>query len=283
MRIDRNAAGDAVFIWREERERTSSAEEVPQYLRARRRSAAAASWGPTETLYVDTYNGPGGLSAAFRDILASIDPIANSYAAWTGTGWYRVRAVAASQVAPFSTLTESDYLGVGDWAGLLSLAPTARGEALLAWSQWTAGLGGQVLVQNVPVGDCAPPLEFNESESGRITLSVQQLRINQRIYSAAIRRANAIDDWLGARLATRDLCGGGLTASVMGQGIAVGPPTAPRPTRAAAPRTLKVPPAAVKTDVVFTNTVEQQRINQRIASKAVRLANAIRGRASTGG
>ena len=68
------------------------------------------------------------------------------------------------------------------------------------------------------------------------TLTVQQLRINQRISQAAIRRLNAVEARLNSGLQARDLCGYSVGPPQLGPGItsaAAGPrwPRPPRPTR----------------------------------------------------
>lgn len=279
--VSLDASGNALLIWSEEGIRTVD-NDLPQFLHARRRAAGAGTWGAVETISVDNFDGPGGLSTAFRRVLASFDGFAGNHVAWFGPPWTRVSTSSAPAAAAFVSDPPPAVLADAQEAGFPALSVVPRGEAVYSWSQVTAASRGQILVQGLPVGRCAAPIEFNESTSGAITLTVQQLRINQRIYSAAIRRATAVDDWLRARLATRDFCGGGLTTSVMGQGIAVGPASGARPARKASPRPLSVAPAAVKEDVVFTPTVQQLRINQRVASKAVRMANAIRSRLDRG-
>jgi hypothetical protein len=135
----------------------------------------------------------------------------------------------------------------------------------------------------VPTGSCATPPESPPSATpDAITLSLTQLIINQRIYSAALRRAGALEGWLRARIATRDLCGGGIGATALGAGVEIVPAPGPRTVPTATPRALSIRPAADKDDVVFTLSVEQLRINQRIASAALRRANALVARLDAG-
>ncbi len=61
----------------------------------------------------------------------------------------------------------------------------------------------------------APP----DKDDVTFTLSVQQLRINQRISQAAIRRLNAVEARLNGGLATRDLCGYSVGPGELGPGI----------------------------------------------------------------
>jgi hypothetical protein len=283
--VARDAPGNALLVWSEEGIR-SLEDDKPQYLRASRRPAGSTTWGPVETVHIDTYEGPGGLRSAFQDVLASADGLGGYHVSWVGPPWDEVRTASAPGAVAFSPdpppatpqLPAEGAMGVGS----LALSAEAAGEALLGWSQWTASDREQVLVQGLPVGRCAPAREFNESKPGTVRLTVQQLRINQRIYSAAIRRAAAIERWLRPRLETRDLCGGGLGATVMGEGLAVGAPTSSRAVRVADPRPLVITPPAAKTGVTFALSVQQLTINQRVASKAVRLANALQARLDRG-
>lgn len=147
----------------------------------------------------------------------------------------------------------------------------------------TSGAGRSLRSDRVPAGACAtlperpPPRPPDE-----ITLSATQLRINQRIYAAAIRRAAALDDWLGAGVRTGDLCGGTVGAWALGSGIDVAAAPDTRQVPTATPRPVVVPPAPVKPGVVFRLSADQLLISQRIASRAVREANALLARLDGG-
>lgn len=127
----------------------------------------------------------------------------------------------------------------------------------------------------------APPAP---SAPGTVTLTVAQLQINQRIYAAAIKRAEAINAWLDAGVEARDLCAGGLLASSFHAGIATaaGANGALDPAAAPDPRPITPEPLATKTGVTFTLSTEQLRINQRIAARGVREANALQERLAAG-
>ncbi len=119
--------------------------------------------------------------------------------------------------------------------------------------------------------------------SGRVTLSIPQLMINQRIYAAAIRRAAAIDAWLDSGIVARDLCGQALSADVFGAGVRVGVGTGPTPAWVKpTPRPIDVRAPRAKPGAVFRLTAGQLRTNQRIAAAAVRRANALRARLDLG-
>ncbi|MGD9570674.1 MAG: TolB family protein [Thermoleophilia bacterium] len=118
---------------------------------------------------------------------------------------------------------------------------------------------------------------------GRITLSVAQLKINQRIGQAAIRRLNAIQAWLDAGIEGRDVCGGALGPD----DLTAGATTQPEPTSLAAltradPREIVVAAARPDPNARFTLSAEQLLINQRIYQAATRRANALRERLDQG-
>ena len=130
---------------------------------------------------------------------------------------------------------------------------------------------------------CASVPAPTPSTKGTVELSVAQIRINQRIYSAGIRRAAAIERWLADGVVANDLCAGGLSADPFGAGITIGPgPGGPVTGAAPTPRPIIPRPAAKKSGVTFALSAEQLQINQRIASALVRRANGLRARLDRG-
>lgn len=124
------------------------------------------------------------------------------------------------------------------------------------------------------------PIEKAASSSGPkggvFELSVGQLATNQRIYAAAIRRANAIERWLEAGIVSEDLCGGAFGAAAFDGSVVTGPATGDAVTPALpSPRLLQVSGAAKKGTPAFDVSARQLRINQAIAAAAVRRANAL--------
>lgn len=118
--------------------------------------------------------------------------------------------------------------------------------------------------------------------TGTLTLSITQLRINQRIGQAAVRRANALNGWLGDGIVGADLCGGSLAPEQLDAGIVTASGVlGPVPTTAG-PRPLVIPAAADKGTVRFRLTTAQLRTNQRVYSAAVRRANALMARIDGG-
>jgi hypothetical protein len=128
----------------------------------------------------------------------------------------------------------------------------------------------------------APSPVAPRTGSARFALTTGQLAINQRIGQAAVRRLNAISDWLDAGIQTRDLCGGTVGPADLAPGMVSAPravslaaltPADPRPVTVATPS---------RTGGRFTLTPAQLLINQRIYQAAVRRANALQQRLARG-
>jgi len=251
-------------------------------LRARRRAPTGA-WGGEETVFAFVDDMRPTYREA-REVRPAVDPFGTTLLAWSSTvaGFSAPWATAAPAAAPFPPATKYPTV---DGIGQVALAPSGRGEAALMWVSERGGAFGSLNLwsDRVPAASCAaPPQSPPPATADTITLSAVQLRINQRIYAAALRRADALDGWLRARIATRDLCGGGIAASSLGAGVEIGPAPAPRTIPVATPRALAIRPAADKSGVAFTLSVDQLRINQRIASAALRRANALSARLDAG-
>jgi hypothetical protein len=143
----------------------------------------------------------------------------------------------------------------------------------------TTGLG------DVPPGArCADVRSSSARPSrtgGKFSLSRQQLQINQRISQAAVRRSNAIQAWLDAKIAARDLCGGGLVAPDFGEGVVTrqGADATPKPV--ASPRPLTTAAKRGSGGTVRLSA-GQLLINQRISQAAVRRSNALLARLRAG-
>ena len=131
--------------------------------------------------------------------------------------------------------------------------------------------------------NCAPEPDLTGAgKTGTLTLSATQLRINQRIGQAAVRRANAIQAWLDEGIVGGDVCGGALEAGRLDAGVQVSQGVlGPIPT-VAGPRPLVIPPAADKGKVTFTLSAAQLQTNQRVYAAAVRRANGLRDRLDQG-
>jgi hypothetical protein len=118
-----------------------------------------------------------------------------------------------------------------------------------------------------------------DDEGGAVRLSAAQLRINQRIYQAAIRRADALEDRLDGRLTGSDLAAGALTQDKLHPRLRIlsAAPAAFEPARS---RTQVAAARAGGGEVAMS--AAQLRINQRIARAAVRRANALVARLEAG-
>ncbi len=203
----------------------------------------------------------------------------------TGTNDARVSQAGTDGNPAFNAVTfapvaynsqRNEYL-IG-WEADGDVAPQIDGENEIFVRRASAGTAGAP-----PPPICAAaPTPPTPSAGGTVALSVGQLRINQRIYAAAIKRAEAINTWLDAGVETRDLCAGGLTATAFQSGVTTGPGgNGPLdPASAPNPRPITPEPLATKTGVTFTLSTNQLQINQRIAARAVREANALQARLS---
>ncbi len=186
-------------------------------------------------------------------------------------------------------------LGLDPASGVISGTPSAAGTsqhtvqmtdlAGTASATFAITIAAQGAVAGLPVGAlCATPAPVNTSTPGKVTLTVQQLAINQRIGQAAIRRLNAIEAWLNAGVVAGDICGGGLGASEFAPSVvtAAGPAqTVGAPT----PRSLQIAKPVPK-NATFTLSARQMLIDQRIYQAALRRARGLEARlggALTGG
>jgi hypothetical protein len=221
-------------------------------LRARTRSGASGLWGPERTVY-DDFSFFSVLELA--NLHAAIDDHRAAYLAWTdpeGPG-------SASALAARAT--------GGDWAiaaalpilediDETALAATARGGALL--------LTPRARVIDEPhidlVGAAFPP-------PPRFTLSASQLRTNQRISQAAVRRSNAALARLAA-VRGDDIRDGTLDASRFGPGVVIeGTPTGATVPPGTIPPVQVAPPGPGGGTVRLT--AAQLRTNQRISRAAL--------------
>jgi hypothetical protein len=120
------------------------------------------------------------------------------------------------------------------------------------------------------------PKRPTNTGKGQIKLEAAQLLISQRIAQAAVRRANAIEQWLESGIVAGDLCGNafgqseftGLTYVGGGVTAPVGP----------IPRALQVEPASAGSGGTVALSAQQLLINQRISQAAVRRVNALAAR-----
>ncbi len=125
-----------------------------------------------------------------------------------------------------------------------------------------------------------PPAPSDEEAT--FTLSVQQLRINQRISQAAIRRLKAVEARLNAGLASRDLCGYSVGPAQLGAGITSAPAAASlAPASPADPAPIVDPGRTGQRDPL-TLSAAQLLINQRIDQAAIRRATGITNRLEAG-
>ncbi len=114
--------------------------------------------------------------------------------------------------------------------------------------------------------------------SGTLSLTTTQLRINQRIGQAAVRRANAVQRWLDAGIVNGDICGGSLIGDQLHSGVMFSQDLLQAVPGRADPRPLVIPVAQAKPAATFSLTARQLKINQNVYSAALRRANALKAR-----
>ncbi len=148
----------------------------------------------------------------------------------------------------------------------------------------TPGAGGRL---DVPSGSArcnVIPTRTVTKGSGKVTMSAEQLLINQRIAQAAVRRVNAVSSWLNAGLVTNDLCGGAFVAQSFGPTLTLGSTSTLFPGASQPPKPRPVTPAKATTGNVKGVKLQasQLLISQRISQAAVRRANALTARLDNG-
>jgi len=252
-----NHEGYAVATWGET--------EGDLSLRARTRSGASGIWGPERTVYDDFSSFSvievGNLEAVVDDdrvaTLAWIDPegpgSASSLAARATSGPWSI----AARVPILEDIDETE-LGASVRGGALLVTPRAR-------------------VIDEPhvdlVAAAFPPVP-------RFTLSTEQLRINQRISQAAVRRVNAVMTRMRDGFRTDHIRNGTLEASDFGEGVTVGG----TPTGEVVPpgpiTPLDVAPPGQPAPVSLS--AAQLRINQRISQAAITRAGFARNTLALG-
>ena len=148
---------------------------------------------------------------------------------------------------------------------------------------------GTGITSNLAVVSLAPPAPadpapiVNPGRTGTgdpVTVTARQLLINQRIYQAAVRRAQGIENRIEAGLTGGDIDNGQVTQGKLAdrlQIVVATPGTEPAPSKTVIPaRTGTGSPGDVTLSIV------QLKINQRIAQASVRRANALIRRMETG-
>lgn len=121
-----------------------------------------------------------------------------------------------------------------------------------------------------------------KGDPSRVTLSRNQLLINQRISQAAVHRANAIQSWIEAGIQGRDICGGALDQAEFGPSVRLGFLPDSTPPGSAAPRSVTPMSPGGGNPARVALSRRQLLINQRISQAAVRRANALKARLDAG-
>ena len=144
----------------------------------------------------------------------------------------------------------------------------------------TSNLAAVSLAPVAPA-DPAPIVDPGRATKGDpMTVTARQLLINQRIYQAALRRAQGIENRLNAGLTGGDIAGGQVVQGKLSDRLRIVTAT---PTPEPAPSTTVIPGRRTPADPgSVTLDIRQLKINQRIAQAGVRDANALIRRMETG-
>lgn len=187
---------------------------------------------------------------------------------------------AAGGAFPYAAYDANGNQYLVAWSGTSSVAPLVPGKIEGYVRRFGAGTPATVAAQQCKVLPALadPP----KGDPSKITLSVDQLIINQRIDQAAIRRANGVQSWLDAGVESRDLCQSALGAEELYAGSAGGYTGVPGTYGPPDPRPVQIPAAQPGDPSKVTLTVDQLLINQRISQAAIRRLNALKARLDGG-
>jgi len=166
------------------------------------------------------------------------------------------------------------------WEATPSVAPPAPGKTEIRTVPVQAGTPVALtatLCKAIPALQDPPT-----GDPSDITLTVNQLLINQRIDQAAIRRANGVQAWIDHGVESRDLCQAALGTGELVTGSVGGYTGVPATYAQPDPRPVEVPPAVAGDPSKVTLTVNQLLINQRISQAAIRRLNALKARLDAG-
>jgi hypothetical protein len=231
----------------------------------------------------------------------------DAVAAWSRGDFAATRVEAALRPADGGWGAAQALSEAGRSAGAADVGIDDSGDAVVVWQRSEGGqFDNRVQATAYDADPRAPgpakgtprclsaPAAPAASTPGRVELSAAQLRINQRIGQAAIRRLNAVEAWLAAGIQGRDICGEAIGAAELASTIVTvlgpapsdvaTPPPVPAPVLPN-PRPLTVAPVSSGGDPVRLS-VDQLLINQRIYQAAIRRAAALERRFSgrlTGG
>ncbi|MCC6831490.1 MAG: hypothetical protein IT200_09105 [Thermoleophilia bacterium] len=189
---------------------------------------------------------------------------------------------AAGTLAEHSALAFDSGAGqfVVAWEAAGTLAPPAPGKSEISTVRYQ---GGTPVALAATLCRAIPPLaDPPEGDPSKITLSVNQLLINQRIDQAAIRRANGVQSWIDDGVESRDLCQAALGVEELVPGSVGGFTGLPTTHAQPDPRPVVIPPAVAGDPSKVTLTVNQLLINQRISQAAIRRLNALKARLDAG-
>jgi hypothetical protein len=251
-------------------------------------TSLTSSWGSTLTASAlgNTESLPG--SGARPLIGAGLDDNSLGTAVWAtspssglGSVFASTRPAGAGGVVTLSTDQLLTNQRISQAAVLRSNgALNALDAGLPATAFRTTAFGAPAFGAGVPlIGTATPaapskalgfvvPIPKKTGGGGTVTLSQQQLLINQRISQAAVLRSNAVRDRLSQGLTAAQIGAGVITGANLLPGLSFGTLGASSPGTP-----ITVPKANTGSGANVTLSAQQLLINQRISQVAVRRAN----------
>jgi len=228
------------------------------------------------------------------DVELAVGALGGAIAAWTDPNDGRLRAAVRRPGAAWSA--PAILSAANREVFRPRVAVDADGDGVVTWEhedeQGSGTYGVYAAVHDAgppPPGPAAsaprcgtapavPAGAGGDERGARIVLSAGQLRTNQRIGQAAIRRLNAVGAWLDAGIERRDLCGGAIGAPRLASAVATTfAPAALAEPSAPNPRPVTVAAASEEGGSVRL-AASQLLINQRIYQAAIRRATALEQR-----
>ncbi|MGE4178157.1 MAG: hypothetical protein AB7G65_20225 [Thermoleophilia bacterium] len=273
-----NAAGTAVALWG----RTSGSNRG---LGAAVRLGPNASWLPPEEIVAPE----AGLSTTLSDPAVTADGVAVAAFGQDGRAVTADRAagrpgevtLTASQLLTNQRIDQAAIRRAGALedalaAGMASanLRPGALLPPNFDASVQTAGAYSGAILPAGP-GVRIPVPDAGDREGDPVSLTEEQMLINQRISQAGVHRANALLEWLDNGLAGPDIKDAGIGATSLAPGISIASASAPLP----------APPSGRPSGSggggggsggEVTLSEQQLVINQRISQAAIVRLNSVR-------
>jgi hypothetical protein len=236
------------------------------------RPAGGSAWGAPQGISPTGQAGGVAGLAANASGAAVLGWVRPPGAAGPGTLQAEVRPAPNQQFGATETASGTGAVAANTGPnppGAPQLGEDGKGTVVAVW----AGANGRVLTAD---------RQFPPGNPADVTLSKNQLLINQRISQFAVRQANALRTRLVAGLSGQDIRDGGMPARVFAPQVTLGGAQSGAFVAPNAGRPVPLPPAQPGDPSEVTLSKTQLLINQRISQAAVRRANAVQALLSGG-